>query len=111
MSVLLTGVSAAELHRWVAHVRDSFAVVLVAQVHAVGVSVAAPAHGNAEAVHPALELVHMAAARGPRGCTARQQEARLLSLRWFGISIAEAQNSTRTLQRGSINTRDVTGKE
>lgn len=68
---LLTGVPAAELDSRVAHVRDALAVLLVAQVHAVRVPVAAPAQGDAQAVHPTLKLVRVAAAGGTRGCGER----------------------------------------
>lgn len=65
---VLTRVFAAKLGGGVAHVRDALAVLLVAQVHAVGVAVAAPAHGDAQAVHAALELVRVAAARRAGRC-------------------------------------------
>lgn len=46
---------------------DPLAVLLVAGVHAVRVAVAAPAHGDAEPVQPALELVSVAAPGRARG--------------------------------------------
>ena len=46
---------------------DSLAVLLVTGVHAVRVAIAAPAHGDAEPVQPALELVGVAAPRRARG--------------------------------------------
>lgn len=58
----LTGVPAAELHRCVTRVIPTITIVLVAEVHAVGVTIAAPAHGNAQPIHPTLELFNMAAA-------------------------------------------------
>lgn len=64
----LTGVPAAKLDGRVAHVRHALAVLLVAQVHAVRVPVAAPAQGDAQAVHPALELIGVAPSGGPSGC-------------------------------------------
>lgn len=48
--------------------RHTLAVALVTQVHAVCVAVAAPAHGDTQAVHATLELVHVAAARRASGC-------------------------------------------
>lgn len=64
----LTGVLAAELDRRVAHVGHALAMALIAQIHTVGVTVAAPTHGNAQAVHSTLELIHMAAAWWTCGC-------------------------------------------
>lgn len=69
---VLTRVPAAKLDGRVAHVRDALAVLLVAQVHAVGVAVTAPPQGDAQAVHPTLELVCVAAPRGTRGCKETQ---------------------------------------
>lgn len=46
---------------------DPLAVLLIAGVHAVRVAVAAPAHGDAEPVQPALELVGVAAPGRARG--------------------------------------------
>lgn len=46
---------------------DPLAVLLVAGVHAVRVAVTAPAHGDAEPVQPALELVGVAAPGWARG--------------------------------------------
>ena len=63
---VLTRVLAEELGRGVTHVGDPLAV-LVAEVHAVIVSVAAPPHGDAQTVHPALELIHVTASRGTGG--------------------------------------------
>lgn len=54
-------VPAAELDCWITHVGDALAVILIAQVHTVGVSITTPAHGNTQAVHPTLELIYMAA--------------------------------------------------
>jgi len=68
---VLTGVPAEELGGGVARVRDPCAAVLVTQVHAVVVSVAAPAHGDAEAVRTTLELIHMTAPWRTRGCEDR----------------------------------------
>lgn len=74
MCAVLTRVLAGELDGWVAHMSDTFAVLLVAEVHAVGVSVAAPTHGNTHAVHSALELIRMAAAGRPRGYPKRKKK-------------------------------------
>lgn len=65
---LLTRVPAAKLDGRVAHVCDALAVLLVAQVHAVRVAVAAPTQGNAQAVHPTLKLICVTTSRGTRGC-------------------------------------------
>lgn len=46
---------------------DPLAVLLIAGVHAVRVAVAAPAHGDAEPIQPALELVSVAAPGRARG--------------------------------------------
>lgn len=46
---------------------DALAILLVAQVHAVCVSVAAPSHWNTQAVRSALEFIRVATARRPRG--------------------------------------------
>lgn len=70
----LTGVPAAELDSRVAHVCHALAVLLVAQVHAVRVPVAAPAQGDAQAVHPALELIGVAASGGASGCRERMED-------------------------------------
>ena len=59
---VLTRVPAAKLDCWVAHVGHTLTVALITQVHTVCVAVTAPAHGNAQAVHPTLELIYMAAA-------------------------------------------------
>ena len=53
---------------------DAFAVALVAQVHAVGVAVAAPAHGDAQAIQPTLELIHVTATRRTSGWRERKRE-------------------------------------
>lgn len=47
---------------------DALAVLLVAQVNAVGVSVAAPTQRDAQAVQTTLELICMTASRGSCGC-------------------------------------------
>jgi len=65
---LLTRVPTAKLDSWVAHVCDALTVLLVAQVHAVGVPVAAPSQRDAQAVHPTLKLICMTTSRGTRGC-------------------------------------------
>lgn len=57
----LTRISAAELDSRVTHVSNALTVVLIAQVHTVCVAVTAPAIGNAQAIHPTLELIYMAA--------------------------------------------------
>lgn len=69
----LTRVLAAELDRRVTHVGHALAQALVAQIHAVRVAVAAPAHGNAQAVDSTLELVDMAAAWRTRGCKTKER--------------------------------------
>ena len=68
----LTRVFAAKLDGRVTHVRDAIAVLLVAQVHAVGVPVAAPAHGDAQAIHAALVLIGVTTARRTSGCRERE---------------------------------------
>lgn len=60
---ILTRVSAAKLDCRITHVGHTLAVALITQVHTVCVPVTAPTHGNAQAIHPTLELVYMAAAR------------------------------------------------
>lgn len=70
---VLTRVLAGELYGRVTHMRDALAVLLVAEVHAVRVSIAPPSHGNAQAVHSALELIRVATARRPCGCRGRQK--------------------------------------
>lgn len=64
----LTRVLAAKFDIGVADVGDPLAVVLVAGVHAVCVTVTAPAHGDAQPIQPALELVRVAAPRRACGC-------------------------------------------
>lgn len=64
----LTRILAAELDRRVTHVGHALAMALIAQIHTVRVPVAAPAHGNAQAIHSTLELIHMAAAWWTCGC-------------------------------------------
>lgn len=44
---MLTRVPAAELDSGVTHMGDALAVVLIAQVHTVGVTITAPTHGDA----------------------------------------------------------------
>lgn len=70
---VLTWVLAGELYGRVTHMRDTLAVLLVAEVHAVRVSITPPSHGNTQAVHSALELIRMATAGRPRGCRGRQK--------------------------------------
>lgn len=64
----LTRVPAAKLDSWIAHVCDALTVLLIAHVHAVRVPVAAPAQGDAEAVHPTLKLVGVTTSRRARRC-------------------------------------------
>lgn len=71
-----TWVLASELDGRVTHMRDAFAVLLITEVHAVRVSIAAPSHGNTQAVHSALELICVATAGRPRGCRGRQKKTR-----------------------------------
>lgn len=42
---------------------DTLTVLLITRVHAVSVAIAMPAHGNAECIQSALELICMAASR------------------------------------------------
>lgn len=63
----LTRVFAAKLDSRITHLCDALAVFLIAQVHAIGVAIAAPTHGDAQAIHAALELVCVATARGTGG--------------------------------------------
>lgn len=65
---LLTRVPATKLDGWVAHVRYTLTVLLVTQVHAVCVPIAAPTQGDAQAVHSTLKLIGMTSSRGARGC-------------------------------------------
>ena len=58
---ILTGIPAAKLDSRITHVGHTLTVALITQVHAVCVAVTAPPHGNAQAVHPTLELIYMAA--------------------------------------------------
>ncbi len=69
----LTGVLAGKLDGRVTHVCDALAVLLVAQVHAVCVSITAPSHRNTQTVHSALELICVATAGRPRGCRQMQK--------------------------------------
>lgn len=62
-----SGVLAGKLDGRVTHVCDALAVLLVAQVHAVCVSITAPSHRNTQTVHSALELICVATAGRPRG--------------------------------------------
>lgn len=55
-------VPAAKLDCWVTHVGHTLAVALITQVHTVCIPITAPAHGNAQAIHPTLELIYMTAA-------------------------------------------------
>lgn len=74
---VLTRIFAGKLDGRVTHMCDALAVLLVAQVHAVRVSVAAPSHGNTQAIHSALELVCVAPAGRPRGCVKTETGAQL----------------------------------
>lgn len=69
----LTRVLAGKLDGRVAHVCDALTVLLVAEVHAVRVSITAPSHRNTQTVHSALELIRVATAGRPRGCRQRQK--------------------------------------
>lgn len=69
----LTRVLAGKLDGRVAHVCDALTVLLVAQVHAVRVSITAPSHRNTQTVHSALELIRVATAGRPRGCRQSQE--------------------------------------
>lgn len=63
----LTGVPAAKLDSWITHVRDTLTVLLIAHVHAVSVSITAPAQGDAQAIHPTLKLICMTTSRRASG--------------------------------------------
>lgn len=63
----LTRILAAKLDSRVTHVRDTFTVLLITQVHAVGVPVTAPAQRDAQTVHPTLELICVTTARRSGG--------------------------------------------
>lgn len=65
---LLTRVPATKLDSWVAHVCYALTVLLVAEVHAVCVPIAAPTQGDAQAVHSTLKLICMTTSRRARGC-------------------------------------------
>lgn len=71
---LLTRVPAAKLDSWVTRVRHAFTVLLIAKVHAVRVTVAAPAQGDAQAIHSTLKLISVTTSRGTRGCGGTDQE-------------------------------------
>jgi len=60
--MFLTRFSAAELDCGVTHMGDALTVVLITEVHAVCVAITAPAHRNAQAIHPTLKLIDMATA-------------------------------------------------
>lgn len=79
MSSLLTRVSAAKLDSWVAHVCDTLTVLLVAQVHAVCISIAAPAQWDAQAVHPTLKLICVTTPRRTCGCRETSGDLKMAS--------------------------------
>lgn len=56
-------VPAAKLHCWITHVRYTLAVLFIAQIHAVGVSITPPALGNTQPVHATLELICVTSTR------------------------------------------------
>lgn len=68
---VLTRVPAAKLYSWITHVCDALTVLLITQVHAVSVTITAPAQGDAQAIHSTLKLVCMTTSRRPRGCGER----------------------------------------
>lgn len=70
---VLTWVLAGELDCRVTHMCDALAVLLIAEVHAVRVSITAPSHGNTQAIHSALELICVATAGRPCGFRERQK--------------------------------------
>lgn len=70
---IITRVPAAKLHCWITHVRYTLAVLLIAQIHAVSVSITPPAEGNTQTVHTTLELICVTAA-GRTGCCREEQE-------------------------------------
>lgn len=47
--------------------RDTLTVLLIAHVHAVSVSITAPAQGDAQAIHPTLKLICMTTSRRASG--------------------------------------------
>lgn len=67
MLSILTRVPATKLDSWVTHVRNTLTVLLVTQIHAVRVPVAAPTQGDAQTIHSALKLIRMTTSRGTGG--------------------------------------------
>lgn len=73
-----TGILAAKLHIWITDMSDTLTVLLVTRVHTVSVAVTVPAHGNAEGIQSALELICMAASRWAGSCRGRKGESMLI---------------------------------
>lgn len=54
-------ISAAELDSRVTHMGNTLTVVLITQIHTVCVTITPPTHGNAQPIHPTLELIYVTA--------------------------------------------------
>lgn len=72
----LTRVSAAELDSRVTHMGNTLTVVLITQIHTVCVAVTPPTHGNAQPIHPTLELIYVTATWRTSRCRRKKNEAR-----------------------------------
>lgn len=70
---IITRIPAAKLYCWITHVCYTLAVLLIAQIHAVSVSITPPAEGNTQPVHTTLELIGVTAT-GRTGCCGEEKE-------------------------------------
>lgn len=102
MARCLTRVPAGELCRRVARVCDALAVLLISVVYAVVFTVAAPAHGDTQAIQAALKLVRVAASRGT--CSCRVKRGDFTVLRWVTKEPLYKQLQERLIEYISRNT-------
>jgi len=94
-------------------VGHTLAVVFIAQVHTVGVPVTAPAHGDAQTVHPTLELIHMAAAWRTCGWRENSRTGLIVSQPKRGNKMLAVRNSntTRVESQPAPNTHTYLAKK